>query len=136
VSIVSHNVPEERRLHLHYQDVVQRGLAYLSVDHRTILVLHDLEELPQKEIADILTIPVGTVKSRLFHARAAMRQFLQKQQQTLRKIIRWSMYEAAMLLSSEAAMLERDRLLKITQLDYLRPFIDQNDYLLLTSREL
>jgi RNA polymerase sigma factor (sigma-70 family) len=65
--------------HLHYQDLVQKGLAQLSFDHQTILTLHDLEEIPQKEIAEILEIPVGTVKSRLFHARAAMRQFLQQQ---------------------------------------------------------
>jgi RNA polymerase sigma-70 factor (ECF subfamily) len=64
---------------LHYQDLVQRGLESLSFDHRTILVLHDLEEIPQKEVAQILEIPVGTVKSRLFHARAAMRQFFQQQ---------------------------------------------------------
>ncbi|MGA7932694.1 MAG: sigma-70 family RNA polymerase sigma factor [Kovacikia sp.] len=66
-------------MQLHYQDLVQRGLTQLSFDHRTILVLHDLEEVPQKEVAEILEIPVGTVKSRLFHARAAMRQFLQKE---------------------------------------------------------
>ena len=64
---------------LHYQDLVHRGLESLSFDHRTILVLHDLEEVPQKEVAQILDIPVGTVKSRLFHARAAMRQFFQQQ---------------------------------------------------------
>lgn len=66
-------------MNLHYQDLVQRGLASLSFEHRTILVLHDLEEVPQKEVAQILEIPVGTVKSRLFHARAAMRKFLQQQ---------------------------------------------------------
>lgn len=66
-------------MHLHYQDLVRRGLESLSFDHRTILVLHDLEEVPQKEVADILNIPVGTVKSRLFHARVAMRQFFQKE---------------------------------------------------------
>jgi RNA polymerase sigma-70 factor (ECF subfamily) len=66
-------------MNLHYQDLVQRGLENLSFDHRTILVLHDLEEVPQKEVAQILDIPLGTVKSRLFHARAAMRQFLQQQ---------------------------------------------------------
>jgi len=80
---LTHNTPTQQDapdvMHLHYQDLVQRGLAHLSFDHRTILVLHDLEELPQKDIAEILTIPVGTVKSRLFHARAAMRQFLQKE---------------------------------------------------------
>lgn len=64
---------------LHYQDIVQRGLANLSYDRRTVLVLHDLEEVPQKEVAQILGIPVGTVKSRLFHARAALRTFLQQE---------------------------------------------------------
>jgi RNA polymerase sigma-70 factor (ECF subfamily) len=64
---------------LHYQDLVQRGLAHLSFEHRTVIVLHDLEEIPQKEIAEILNIPLGTVKSRLFHARAALRKFLQSE---------------------------------------------------------
>lgn len=66
-------------MHLHYQDLVKRALTTLSFDHRTVLVLHDLQEVPQKEVAEILEIPVGTVKSRLFHARAAMRQFLQQE---------------------------------------------------------
>jgi len=66
-------------MHLHYQDLVNRGLNELSFDQRTVLVLHDLEDLPQKQIAEILAIPVGTVKSRLFHARGAMRKFLQRE---------------------------------------------------------
>jgi RNA polymerase sigma factor (sigma-70 family) len=64
-------------MQLHYQDVVQTGLSLLSDEHRAVLVLHDLEELPQKEVAEILKIPVGTVKSRLFHARSGMRKFLE-----------------------------------------------------------
>ncbi|MBE7380227.1 MAG: sigma-70 family RNA polymerase sigma factor [Leptolyngbya sp. SIO1E4] len=63
---------------LHYQDLVQRGLQALSLDHRAVLILHDLEDLPQQTVASILDIPLGTVKSRLHHARAAMRQFLQQ----------------------------------------------------------
>ena len=66
-------------LHLHYQDLVKRGLATLSFEHRTVLVLHDLEDLPQKMIADVLNLPTGTIKSRLFYARRAMREFLQHQ---------------------------------------------------------
>jgi RNA polymerase sigma-70 factor (ECF subfamily) len=64
---------------MHYQDLMQRGLNKLSEEHRAVLVLHDLEELPQKDIAEILSIPVGTVKSRLFHARSAIRKFLEAQ---------------------------------------------------------
>ncbi|MFM7577463.1 MAG: sigma factor-like helix-turn-helix DNA-binding protein, partial [Microcystaceae cyanobacterium] len=61
------------------QDIVQRALASLSFEHRTVLVLHDLEDLPQKEIAEILQLPTGTIKSRLFYARQAIRTFLQTQ---------------------------------------------------------
>ena len=66
-------------MHLHYQDLVQRGLEHLNFDHRVVLVLHDLEDLPQKQIAEILNIPVGTVKSRLFHARNLLKKFLEQQ---------------------------------------------------------
>ena len=61
---------------LHHQQLVSEGLAQLSLEHRSVLVLHDLEDLPQKEVAEILVIPLGTVKSRLHHARAAMRTYL------------------------------------------------------------
>ena len=66
-------------MHLHYQDLVQRGLNSLSFDRRCVLVLHDLEDLPQKQVAEILEIPVGTVKSRLFHARNSFKKFLEQQ---------------------------------------------------------
>ena len=66
-------------MHLHYQDLVQRGLNNLSFEHRAVLVLHDLEDIPQKQVAEILDIPVGTVKSRLYHARNSFKKFLEKQ---------------------------------------------------------
>lgn len=66
-------------MHLHYQDLVQRGLNSLSFDHRSVLVLHDLEDLPQKQVSEILDVPVGTVKSRLFHARNLFKKFLEQQ---------------------------------------------------------
>jgi RNA polymerase sigma-70 factor (ECF subfamily) len=67
-------------MQLHYQDVIQRGLQRLSFEHRAVLVLCDLEDLPQKEVAKILGIAVGTVKSRLFHARSSLRQYIIEQQ--------------------------------------------------------
>lgn len=66
-------------MQLHYQDLVQRGLNNLSFEHRAVLVLHDLEDLPQKQVAEILNVPVGTVKSRLFHARNSFKKFLEQQ---------------------------------------------------------
>lgn len=62
---------------LHYGDLVQRGLDALPLEQRAVLVLRDLEDLPQKTVAEILEIPVGTVKSRLFQARATLRRVLE-----------------------------------------------------------
>jgi RNA polymerase sigma-70 factor (ECF subfamily) len=70
-------------MEMHYQDIIQRGLQQLSFDHRAVLVLHDLEDLPQKEVAQILGIALGTVKSRLFHARISLRQYIQQQGEML-----------------------------------------------------
>lgn len=66
-------------MRVHYQDVIQRGLQSLTLEHRAVLVLHDLEDIPQTEVATILQLPLGTVKSRLFYARKQIRQFLQQQ---------------------------------------------------------
>lgn len=60
---------------LHYQTLVQAGLQCLSFEHRAVVVLHDLDDLPQQTVAHLLGIPVGTVKSRLFHARASLRAY-------------------------------------------------------------
>ncbi len=66
-------------MEIHYQDLVKRGLKNLSLEHRAVLVLHDLEDIPQKEVAKILNVPLGTVKSRLFHARNSLRKFLKQE---------------------------------------------------------
>lgn len=50
----------------------------LDTDFRAVLVLRDLEEMDYQQIADTLEIKVGTVKSRLFRARVALRQEMQK----------------------------------------------------------
>jgi RNA polymerase sigma-70 factor (ECF subfamily) len=74
-------------MQLHYQDLIQRGLQSLSLDHRTVLVLHDLEGIPQKEIAEILKLSLGTVKSRLFYARSQLRKFFQAQEEVFNNAI-------------------------------------------------
>lgn len=66
-------------MRIHYQDLVQRGLQSLSLDHRVVIVLHDLEDIPQKDIAQILQLSPGTVKSRLHYARKAIKTFLQQE---------------------------------------------------------
>jgi RNA polymerase sigma-70 factor, ECF subfamily len=53
--------------------LVQQALADLSVPFREILLLCDVEEMSYEEIAQVLSIPVGTVMSRLHRARKALR---------------------------------------------------------------
>jgi RNA polymerase sigma-70 factor (ECF subfamily) len=55
------------------RDQLGRAFERLSLDHRTVVVLHHLVGLPLGEIAEILDIPYGTVGSRLHHAMRAMR---------------------------------------------------------------
>jgi RNA polymerase sigma-70 factor (ECF subfamily) len=55
---------------------IQTALKCLSKDHRSILLLRDIEGFAYDEIADILDISAGTVKSRLARARADMKKAL------------------------------------------------------------
>ena len=56
--------------------VLWQGLERIGPDHREILVLKELEGFRYGEIAQILEIPEGTVASRLFHARNALKEAL------------------------------------------------------------
>jgi len=56
------------------RDTIDRGLRQLSTDHRAVIVHHYYLDLPLAEIADALGIPIGTAKSRLHHARLALRE--------------------------------------------------------------
>src|SRR5712675_769794 len=51
---------------------IDKALAQLSVEHRTVLILHEFEELEYKEIAKRMQCSIGTVMSRLFYARRKM----------------------------------------------------------------
>jgi RNA polymerase sigma-70 factor, ECF subfamily len=51
---------------------IDKALGQLSYEHRTVLVLHEFEELEYKEIAKRMECSIGTVMSRLFYARRRM----------------------------------------------------------------
>ncbi len=65
-------------------DVLARAFARLDADKRSILVLHHLDHEPLASIASTLGIPVGTAKSRLFDARAALQRALVVEGEALR----------------------------------------------------
>ncbi len=59
-----------------YADIVAMGLKALPDHQRVVVVLKELEGLSYEEIADVLQIEVGTVKSRLSRARGTLRDLL------------------------------------------------------------
>jgi RNA polymerase sigma-70 factor (ECF subfamily) len=60
------------------QRVIQKTLASLSFEHRTVIVLFYLDGFSLSEIAYILDCPMGTVKSRLHYARRNLRRKLER----------------------------------------------------------
>ena len=59
------------------RDQLERGFRRLSIDHRAVVVLHHYLDLPLDEVADVLGVPVGTVRSRLHHAMRGLRAALE-----------------------------------------------------------
>ena len=55
---------------------IDQALGQLSYEHRTVLVLHEFEEMEYKEIARTMGCSIGTVMSRLFYARRKMAALL------------------------------------------------------------
>jgi RNA polymerase sigma-70 factor (ECF subfamily) len=62
------NAEEERR--------IQVALSKLSVEHRAVLVMKDVDGKKYEEMAEILGVPVGTIRSRLHRARLEIRDIL------------------------------------------------------------
>ena len=58
-------------------ELIQRAIGKLEDEHRTVVVLRDIEGMDYAQIADVLGVELGTVKSRLSRARAALRQILE-----------------------------------------------------------
>jgi RNA polymerase sigma-70 factor (ECF subfamily) len=59
------------------RDQLERGFRRLSIDHRAVVVLHHYLDLPLDEVADVLGVPAGTVRSRLHHAMRGLRAALE-----------------------------------------------------------
>lgn len=68
--------PDDLMITAERQQAVSAALTRIDEEHRTVLVLRDIEGLNYDEIADVLDVPTGTVKSRIHRARQAMRDLL------------------------------------------------------------
>jgi RNA polymerase sigma-70 factor (ECF subfamily) len=69
---------EQRYAGLELKATIQAALAKLSPELREAVILRDLEDMDYKEIALVLKIPEGTVKSRISRGRGELARLLQR----------------------------------------------------------
>lgn len=70
--------PPDQRLHRQEQtEQLARALDRLSLEHRSILILREMEGMDYDAISEILDLPIGTVRSRLHRARNHLREHLE-----------------------------------------------------------
>lgn len=69
--------PEQAVERTEQAELVQAALLSISDEHRQILVLREMEDCSYETIAEILELPVGTVRSRLFRARLQLKEVLE-----------------------------------------------------------
>lgn len=71
--------PDRRAMGHELESIIQDGLEQLNEKHRMILVLRDVENLSYEEISEVLELPEGTVKSRLYRARSQLKDYIDDQ---------------------------------------------------------
>ena len=71
--------PGEENLAQYFEKNVQRALADLPDDFKTIIILRDIQELSYDEISKIVKVPLGTVKSRINRGRVKLQELLKKE---------------------------------------------------------
>jgi RNA polymerase sigma-70 factor (ECF subfamily) len=69
---------EELLLEREFADGVERALGQLSAIQRTVLVLYHQEERTYEQIAAVLAMPIGTVRTHLHRARARLRELIEE----------------------------------------------------------
>lgn len=77
----SHN-PDDALAHGELRGKIESALAKLSSEHREVVILKDVQGLAYKEIADVMNCSLGTVMSRLFHARKKLQTMLKDEYKT------------------------------------------------------
>jgi RNA polymerase sigma-70 factor (ECF subfamily) len=70
--------PDEAMAGRQVEEIVRQAISEVDENFRECLILCDVEELSYEEIAEITGLPAGTVKSRIFRARAQLRELVEK----------------------------------------------------------
>ena len=78
--------PYDLVLNGEWKSVIESALAGLNPAFRAAVVLRDVEELSYEEIAEVLQVSLGTVKSRILRGREALRRALHEQLEPAREL--------------------------------------------------
>ena len=70
------NAPEDKAMEADLKDSLKAALGTLSHEHREVLLMREVDGLSYQEIADMMDLELGTVKSRIARARLALRKIL------------------------------------------------------------
>lgn len=66
------------------REIIENAISKLPAEYKTVIILREFEDLPYEEIAKVLKISVGTVKSRLFRARKLLAEHLKEYKEVLK----------------------------------------------------
>lgn len=69
--------PDQEAVGQELHDILREGLQTLSEEHRAVIVLRDVEGMSYREISEVLEVAEGTVKSRLYRARVALKEYVE-----------------------------------------------------------
>lgn len=82
-TLISHQVYEDphesEREQKDMRALLDRGLEYLQPKYKEVLVLHYFEDMPYKDIAEVLQVPLGTVSIRIRRAKELLREQIKNQ---------------------------------------------------------
>ena len=81
--------PEQAAIDLQLSEKLMTALERLSDEHRTVLMFHDVEGYTMEELCTVLSLPLGTVKSRIHRARGRLRDVLVEMDETFSQAGTW-----------------------------------------------
>lgn len=72
--------PDQQMIRDENRQLIRKALQILSAEHRMVIVMKEIDDMRYEEIAEVLDVPVGTVRSRLHRARSELKTILEKLQ--------------------------------------------------------
>lgn len=80
----SHSPVEKTFERKEMREIIENAISKLPTEYKTVIILREFEDLPYEEIAKILKIRIGTVKSRIFRARKLLAEYLKEYKELLK----------------------------------------------------